>query len=149
MWISIFYVLGLFKVSALLADDFYKSKCPSVCPCVRLTVCLLLRYHLNVLLPPLPKVGYSNFLEILNFWGKVMEKSGLRFEYFCSKMVLNCRGKKCFLRIFFSLFTPFKRLFAPTSPQIPMSKLLDFPNPWGKLMERSGLRFKYFCSERV
>ena len=28
----------IFKASALWADAFYKSKCPSVCPCVRLFV---------------------------------------------------------------------------------------------------------------
>ena len=29
----------IFKASALWADAFYKSKCPSVCPCVRVSVC--------------------------------------------------------------------------------------------------------------
>ena len=26
-----------------------------------------------------------------------------------------------------------------------LTHFLDFPNPWEKLMERSGLRFEYFC----
>ena len=52
--------------------------CPSVCPCV----CSLLRYRLNVFLPPLNKVGCPVFLEFRNPWGKVMERSGLRLEYF-------------------------------------------------------------------
>ena len=45
-----------------------------------------------------------------------------------------------------SLFTfevPFKPLFAPTS-QSRMTKILDIRNPWGKAMERSGLRFDNF-----
>ena len=42
-----------------------------------------LRYHLTVFLPPLPKIGCAIFLEIQNPWGKVMERSGLRFELFC------------------------------------------------------------------
>ena len=81
----------LFKGSALWADAFYKSKCPYVCLCVCLSVCLcvcsLLRYRLNVFLPPLPEVGWLIFLEIRNPWGKVMEISGLRFEYFCFEVV--------------------------------------------------------------
>ena len=80
----------LFKASALWADAFYMSKCPSVrlcvCLCVHLCVCSLLRYRLTVFLPPLPEVGYPIFLEIRNPWGKVMERSGLRYENFCLKI---------------------------------------------------------------
>ena len=54
-----------------------------VCP----SVCSLLRYHLNVFLPPLPKVGCPIFLEIQKPWGKVMKRSGLRFEHFCLEVV--------------------------------------------------------------
>ena len=42
----------IFKASALWAHAFYKSKCPSVCPSVCVSVCSLLRYRLNVFLPP-------------------------------------------------------------------------------------------------
>ena len=70
---------GVFKASALWADAFYKSKCPFVCPSVRLCVCSLLRYRLTVFLPPLPEVGCPIFLEIRNPWGKVMGRSGLTF----------------------------------------------------------------------
>ena len=73
----------LFKASALWADAFYKSKCPSVC----VFVCSLLRYRLTVFLPPLPEFGCPIFLEIWNPWGKVMERSGLTFEHFCLEMV--------------------------------------------------------------
>jgi hypothetical protein len=41
--IHLIYYL-IFKASALWADDFYKSKCPSVCLSVCLCVCSLLRY---------------------------------------------------------------------------------------------------------
>ena len=47
----------------------------------------LLRYHLMVISPPLPKVGCPIFLEIRNPWGKVIEKSGLTFDYFCLEVV--------------------------------------------------------------
>ena len=63
------------------------SVCLSVC------VCSLLRYHLNVFLPPLPEVGCPIFLEIRNHWGKVMERSGLIFEHFCLKIVKKRRTK--------------------------------------------------------
>ena len=55
----------------------------SVCLCA----CSLLRYRLNVFLPPLPKVGCPIFLEIQKPWGKGMEISDLRFEYFFLKVV--------------------------------------------------------------
>ena len=58
----------------------------SVCTSVRLSVCSLLRYRLNIFLPPLSKVGCPLGLVIRNPWGKVMERSGLRFEHFCCKI---------------------------------------------------------------
>ena len=83
---SVSPVCVIFKASAIWADAFYKSKCPYVCLFVCLSVCLsvcsLLRYRLTVVLPPLPEVGCPIFLEIRNPWGKVMKRSGLRFEIF-------------------------------------------------------------------
>ena len=75
--------MDFFKASALRADAFYKSKFPSASPCVCLSECSLLKYSLNVFLPPLPEVGCPIFLEIRNALGKVMERSGLRFDNFC------------------------------------------------------------------
>ena len=72
---------NFFKASAPWANAFYKSKCPCVCS--------LLRYRLNVFLPPLPEVEYPIFVEIRNPWGKVMERSGLRFEHFSIKVFLD------------------------------------------------------------
>ena len=85
-----------FKASALWADAFYKSKCPSVRLSVCPSVCSLLRYRLTVFLAPLPEVGCPIFLEIRNPLGKVMERSGLRYEHFYLKIVLNRRAKKSF-----------------------------------------------------
>ena len=89
---------------------------------VRLSVCSLLRYRLNVFLPPLPEVGCPIFLQIRNPWGKVMERSGLRYEHFCLKIVENRVTKKSFFSPLFSLFFDllrfsvfFNGLFAPTS----------------------------------
>ena len=82
-----FYNNFFFKASALWADAFYKSKCSSVHLSVCPSVCSLLRYRLNVFLPPLPEVGCPIFLEIRNSWGKGMERKSLRFEHFCLKVV--------------------------------------------------------------
>ena len=54
----------------------------SVCLYVCLSVCSLLRYRLNVFLPPLPKVRCPIFLEIRNPRGKVIERKGLTFKHF-------------------------------------------------------------------
>ena len=70
----------------------YISRNVRVSVCV--SVCSLLRYRLNLFLPPLPKVGCPKFLEIQNPWGKVLERSGLRFEHFCFEVVLNRHAKK-------------------------------------------------------
>ena len=61
--------------------------CVSVC----LSVCSLLRYRLNVFLPPLPEVGRPIFLDIR---GKVMERSDLRFDFFFWKGFIIAKQKK-------------------------------------------------------
>ena len=77
---------------------------------VRVSVCSLLRYRLNVFLPPLPEVGCPIFLEIRNPWGNEMETSGLRFEHYCLKIVKNCPT------IFFLLILPYKTWGKPRFP---------------------------------
>ena len=90
----------IFKALALLADAFYKLKCPYICLSVSVSVCLsvcsLLRYRLTVFLPPLPEVGCPIFWEIQNPLGKVLEISVLKFEHFCLEVVLNCHATKSF-----------------------------------------------------
>ena len=73
---------------------------------------------LTVFLPPLPEVRCPIFLEIRNPWGKIMERSGHRYEHFCLKIVWNRRAKKVFFFTFFGLFrflVFFNSLFAPIS----------------------------------
>ena len=48
---------------------------------------LICSLRLTVLLPTLPEVQCPKFLDIWNPWGKVMERSGLKFEHFSSKIV--------------------------------------------------------------
>ena len=94
-------------------------------------ICSLLRYHLNIFLPPLLKVECLNFLEIQNPWGKVLKRSGLRFEHLAQNGLKLPQKKKIIVQIFFPVFTAFKRLFAPTS-LTPMSKLVIFSESLGK-----------------
>ena len=92
----------IFKASALWADAFYKSKCPSVCVSVCLCVCVFtFGVPFKRLFPPLPKVGCPIILEFRNPWGKVMERSGLIFEHFCLKIVKN---RRAFFFVFFADF---------------------------------------------
>ena len=46
------------------------------------------------LFAPFPEVQCPNFLNFQNHWGKVMERSGPRFENFCFKRVQNHCAKK-------------------------------------------------------
>jgi len=74
------------------------------------SICSLLRYRLNVFLPPLSEVGCPIFLEIQNPLGKIMERSGLRFEHFSLEMFLNTQKKKFLLNL------PYKKLVETTLP---------------------------------
>ena len=42
----------------------------------------------------------------------------------------------------------FKRLFAPL-PEVRCAIFLEIQNPWGKIIERNGLRFDHFCLKVV
>jgi hypothetical protein len=69
-----------------------------------------------IFLPPLPEIGCPIFLEIRNPWGKVMERSGLRYEHFCLKLSkIAAQKKKKNFFYFFTFEVPFNGLFAPTS----------------------------------
>ena len=139
--------IEIFKASALWADAFYKSKCPSVCLSVCPSLCSLLRYRLNVFLSPLPGVGCPTFLEVPNPWGKSNGKKRSQMWSFllkkCSKIVAAKKKKN---DKFFSLCSLHLNVFVLQLLEVQCPNVLDFPNSWGKLMERSGLRFEYFSS---
>ena len=126
-----------------------------VCLCVCLSVCSLLRYRLTVFFPPLPEVGCPIFLEIRNPWGKVMERSGLRYELFCLNIVENRVTKKVFFSTLFTFFFiffgfwSFLTVFLPPLSEVGCPIFLEIRNPWGKVMERSGLRYEHFCFKIV
>ena len=56
---------------------------------VRVSVCLfdVMWYILMPILPPFSEVRCPKILEIRNPWGKVLERNGLRIEYFCWEVV--------------------------------------------------------------
>ena len=76
VWISFIYTkvadhTTIFKASALWADAFYKSKCPSVCLCVRLCVCLFtFGVPFNGLLAPTSRSRMSNIFRDSESLGK-------------------------------------------------------------------------------
>ena len=97
------------------------------------------RSFLMDFLPPLPKVECPIFLEIRNPWGKVFERNGLRYQHFYLKIVENRRAKKVLFSHFFTFEVPFNGLFPPL-PKVGCPIFLEIRNPWGKVMERNGLK---------
>ena len=78
-----------------LSRNVCLSVCLSICPSVRLSVRpFTFEVTFKRFLPSLLEVGCPISLEIRNHWGKIMEKSGLRFEHFCLEVVLNRQKKK-------------------------------------------------------
>ena len=64
----------------------------------------------------------------------------------------NVRLSVCvFVRLCVCLFTfevPFNGLLPPF-PEVGCPIFLEICNPWGKVMERSGVTFEHFCLEMV
>ena len=119
---------SIFKASALWADAFYKSICPSVrlsvCLFVCLSVCSLFAVPFNGLFAPTSRSQMSNIFRDLESLGKVMERSGLRYEYFRLKIVENRITKKSFFSPLYSLFLvffgfrSFLTVFLPPLPEV-------------------------------
>ena len=102
-------VYEIFKASALWADAFYKSKCLSVCLCVWLSVCSLLRYCLTVSLPPLLKVGCQIFFRDSESLGKRNGKNWSNiWTFLFGNGIKSPRKKK-----FFLLILPYKTWWKP------------------------------------
>ena len=67
----------IFKASALWADAFYKSKCSSVCPSVRVFVCLFtFEVPFNGLFAPNSQSRMSNIFRDSESLGKSNGKKG-------------------------------------------------------------------------
>ena len=139
----LFFLDCIFKASALWADAFYKSICPSV----RL---FTFEVPFRRLFAPTSWSWMSKSFRDSESLGKNKWRNGLRFEIF--RGVKSLPKKKVFGQIcltdqdFFVLvvLTLFNGLFPPL-PEVQCPNFLDFWNPWGKVMERSGHGFQNFC----
>ena len=79
-----------------------------------------------------------------------MERSGLRYENFCLKILKNRLAKKSFFSLtFFSLLRYRLTVFLPPLPEVGCPIFLEIQNPRGKVTERSRLTFEHFCFEVV
>ena len=68
-------------------------------------------------------------------------------------VVWNClklqRKKKFFFSLIFSLLRYPLTVFLPPLPKVGCPMFVEIQNPWGKVMERSGLTFEHFSLEVV
>ena len=104
------------------------------------------------LFAPTSRNRMSNIFRDSESFGK---SNGKKLSQIWTFLFENClkspRKKKFFFFTFFGLLwfsVFFNGLFAPTS-QSRMSNIFRDRNPWGKVMERSGLTFEHFCLEVV
>ena len=75
-----------------------------------------------------------------------MKISGCRFENLAHKGCKIAAAKIVFYRLFFLIFSLRLNVFMLPLSEAQCPNFLDFWNPWGKLMKRSGLRFENCCS---
>ena len=214
---NVFISHVIFKASAIWADAFYKSICPSVCLCVcvftfevpfkRLfaptsrsrmsniftaseslgksnvkkwsqiwtflfencwkschkkkfffsTFSLffdLLRFSVffNSLFAPTSQNWMSNIFTDLDSLGKSNGKKWSQIWTFLFENCRKSRHKKKFFSSLFSIFFgfwSFLTVFLPPFPEVEYPIFLEIRNPWGKVMERSGLRYEHLCLKIV
>ena len=103
----------------------------------------------NGLFAPTFQSWMSNIIRDSEFLGKSNGKKWSQIWIFVFVNCLKLRCKKKFFSLtFFTFEVPFNGLFAPTF-RSRMSNILEIQNPWGKVMERSGLTFEHFCLKVV
>ena len=103
-----------FKASALWADAFYKSKCPSVCPNVRLYVCpsvCLFTFEVlfKRLFAPTSRSRMSNIFKASALWADAFYKSK------CPSVRVSVCPSVCPSVCLFTFEVLFNGHFAPTS----------------------------------
>ena len=125
----------------------YKSKCPSVC----VSVCSLFEVPFNHLFAPTSQSWMSKMFRDSESLGK---SSGKKWSQIWTSLFQN--GLKLTPQIFFFLQISFSFVhfwdtvstsFCPKFPKC--CKCLKIRNPWGKVLERNGLRCEHFCSKMV
>ena len=119
----------------------------SVCPSVRLSVCLFtFEVPFIGLFAPTSRSRMSNFFRDSESLGKNNGKKWSQMWTFWLRSGLKSQRQKKFFTYNFFLCSLHLSVCLPPLPEVQCLNSLDFPNSWGKLMERSGLRFDYFCS---
>ena len=77
------------------------------------------------------------------FWVIIFKASAFRaYAFYKSKCPYVCLSVCSLLRYRLTVFLP-------QLPEVECPKFLNIQNPWGKVMERSGLTFEHFCLEVV
>ena len=154
-----FFHFSLFKTSALLADAFYKSKCPSicvsVCPCVRVSVCpsvclFTFEVPFNGLFAPTSQSWMSTIFRDSESLGKSNRKKWSQIWTFLLENCLQLSRKKKVFSSLFSVFFGFQSfltVFLPPLSEVGCPIFLEIRNPWGKVIERSGLGYEHFLFE--
>ena len=113
-----YFRLLVFKASALWADTFYKSICPSVCLSVCPCVCVFVRVFtfevpFNGLLAPTSRSRMSNIFRDLESLGKSNGKNWSNIWTFLLGSGLKSPHKK---KVFFWLILPYKTWWKPRFP---------------------------------
>ena len=125
----------LFQIKGL--KSLHKKKCfgANFALMSRIFFLLVFLTPFNGIFAPTSWSQMSQLFRCLEFLGK---SNGKKWSQISNK---GCKitVAKTFFYVFFHLFSPFKRLFAPTSQSL-ISKLFRFWNPWQKVMERSCVR---------
>ena len=108
----------------------------------------LLRFSVffNGLFAPTSRSWMFNIFRDSESLGKSI---GKKWSQIWTFLFENCRKsprKKKFFSHFFTFEVPFNGLL-PALPEVGCPKFLELRNPWGKVMERSGLTFEHFVSK--
>ena len=125
----------------------------SVCTCVRV---FTFEVPFNGLFAPTSQSRMSNIFRDSESLGK---NNGKKWSQIWTFLFENCRKsprkKKVFFLHFFHFFSiffgfwSFLTVFLPPLPEVGCPIFLEIRNPWGKVMESSGLRYEHFCLKIV
>ena len=81
------------------------------------------------------------------------KSNGKKWSQVWTFLFENClkspQKKKVFFSSLFSLLRYSLTVFLPPLPEVGCPIFLEIRNPWGKVMERSGITFEHFCLEVV
>ena len=102
--------------------------------------------------PPTSRSRISKIFRDSEYLGKSNGKKWSQIWTFLFENCRKLRHKKMFFSSLFSIFFCFRSfltVFLPPLPEVGCPIFLEIRNPWGKVLERSGLTFEHFCLEVV